>query len=87
MTTSSRNRLRPVMMSSVMPSAKYSWAGSLDMFAKGSTAIEGLLVPVLGDLIAAGTAPTTRYARTGSAIFFKTCAPISSNPALILFLM
>ena len=32
----------PVMMSSVRPSAKYSWSGSPLMFWNGRTAIDGL---------------------------------------------
>jgi hypothetical protein len=35
-------RERAVMMSSAMPSAKYSCSGSPDMLVKGRTAIDGL---------------------------------------------
>ena len=41
-TNSHRDRDRPVMMSSAMPSAKYSCSGSPLMLANGSTAIDGL---------------------------------------------
>ena len=40
-TSSERKRLSPVVMSSVMPSAKYSWPGSSLLFAKGRTATDG----------------------------------------------
>jgi hypothetical protein len=36
------NRESAVMISSTMPSAKYSCSGSPDMFWNGSTAMEGL---------------------------------------------
>ena len=42
MTNSSENRDNSVMMSSVMPSAKYSCSGSPLMLVNGRTAIEGL---------------------------------------------
>ena len=42
MTNSSENRDSSVMMSSVMPSLKYSWPGSPLMLVKARTAIEGL---------------------------------------------
>ena len=42
MTNSDRIRDRAVMMSSTMPSAKYSCSGSPLMFWNGSTAIEAL---------------------------------------------
>src|SRR5262249_21108900 len=42
MTKISWNRDISVMMSSVMPSVKYSCSGSADMLVKGSTAIDGL---------------------------------------------
>jgi hypothetical protein len=41
-TNSQRMRLSAVMISSTMPSAKYSCSGSPDMFWNGSTAIDGL---------------------------------------------
>jgi hypothetical protein len=42
MTNSQRMRLSAVMISSTMPSAKYSCSGSPLILAKGSTAIDGL---------------------------------------------
>src|SRR4029079_6327730 len=42
MTNSDLNRDSAVMMSSTMPSAKYSCSVSPDMFWNGSTAIDGL---------------------------------------------
>jgi len=42
MTNSQRMRDSAVMISSTMPSAKYSCSGSLLILAKGSTAIDGL---------------------------------------------
>ena len=42
MTKNARLRDRAVVMSSTMPSEKYSCSGSLLRFAKGSTAIDGL---------------------------------------------
>ncbi len=59
-TPSAEILLRSVMMSSVIPSLKYSCSGSPLMFVKGKMAIEGLLVMALA---AAGTtrgAPETR---------------------------
>ncbi len=42
MTNSHLMRDRPVMMSSTIPSTKYSWSGSPLMFSKGKTPMEGL---------------------------------------------
>ena len=42
MTNSQAQRDSAVMMSSAMPSAKYSWSGSSLMLSNGSTAIDGL---------------------------------------------
>jgi hypothetical protein len=42
MTKSQRMRDSAVMISSTMPSTKYSCSGSPDMFWNGSTAIDGL---------------------------------------------
>jgi hypothetical protein len=41
-TNSQRMRLSAVMISSTMPSTKYSCPASPDMFSNGSTAIDGL---------------------------------------------
>jgi hypothetical protein len=43
MTKNQRSFDRPVMMSSEMPSAKYSCSGSPLMLANGNTAIDGRL--------------------------------------------
>src|SRR5216683_1332359 len=56
MTKSQRMRERAVMISSTMPSAKYSCSGSPLMLAKGSTAIDGLS----GSDSAGGSAARTR---------------------------
>src|SRR5437868_2885677 len=45
-------RERPVMMSSTMPSAKYSCSGSPLMFWNGRTAIDGLAGARRGDAVA-----------------------------------
>ena len=67
MTNSWLKRDSSVMMSSTMPSAKYSCSASPDMFAKGSTAIEVLaaragasrgLSRAAGVAAAAGAAPS-----------------------------
>jgi hypothetical protein len=49
--TTKRCRLAasPVMMSSVIPSARNSCSESFDMLAKGSTAMDGLSVVCPGD--------------------------------------
>ena len=41
-------RARSEMSASVIPSAKYSWAGSLDMLRSGSTASERIRSAVMG---------------------------------------
>src|SRR6266550_1270637 len=79
------------MMSSTIPSAKYSCSGSELRLVKGRMAIEGLLgrarVSSTGQRFGtAGAARPygTRQTRIGSAIFFKDCEPISSNVISIL---
>src|SRR6267154_3947981 len=85
MTNSALKRDRAVMMSSTIPSAKYSCSGSELRLVKGRTAIEGLLgrarVSSTGQRFGTtGTARPygTRQTRIGSAIFFKDCEPKSS---------
>src|SRR3954453_5969530 len=59
MTNSDLNRDSAVMISSTMPSTKYSCSASPLMFWKGSTAIEGLSAAIgvqLGGSLAAGAA-------------------------------
>jgi len=63
MTKSQRMRESAVMISSTMPSAKYSCSGSPLILAKGSTAIEGLSGSegfASGRVIARLADPTTR---------------------------
>ena len=89
MTNSDFDRDSPVMMSSTMPSAKYSCSGSPLMFWNGSTAMEGLSGRASGCAVSVGGFVTiageelgpmrTRQTRIGSAIFFKDCEPISSK--------
>ena len=87
MTNRDFERDSPVMMSSTMPSAKYSCSGSPLMFSNGSTAMEGLSGSARGCAVSVGgfvageeLGPMrTRQARIGSAIFFKDCEPISSK--------
>src|SRR6266403_1711671 len=86
------NRDKEVMMSSAIPSAKYSCSGSPLMFVNGSTAIEGLSgrggVGRDGGLTAAvsvrlPTAERTANSRTGRSIFLSSLSPRSSkkNPS------
>ena len=66
MTKSCESFDRAVMMSSEMPSAKYSWLGSSLMLVNGSTAIDGLSGRA-GDYAAEAVDPQKR------AELFKTC--------------
>jgi hypothetical protein len=62
------------MISSTMPSAKYSCSGSPLMFANGSTAIDGLSGrggPELDRSAVEPAAVITRYVRTGRAMFLS----------------
>ncbi|MGC2199463.1 MAG: hypothetical protein WA633_04840 [Stellaceae bacterium] len=91
MTKSQRIRLSAVMISSTIPSAKYSCSGSPLILAKGSTAIDGLSGSGKG-------APPAKYevsvifspaiftsnTRTGRAIFLTCCSPLSSKAKLSL---
>src|SRR6516164_3935467 len=85
MTKSQRMRESAVVISSTMPSAKYSCSGSPLMFWNGNTAIEGLSGSSSGrgessfGPIAGMVRSRTRYARTGRGIFFTSCSPRSSN--------
>jgi hypothetical protein len=81
------NRERAVMISSTIPSAKYSCSGSPLMFSNGSTAMEGLSgrarvwVLSIGGFVDVAPEPPAfvlnRHARIGSVIFFRFCGPIS----------
>ena len=82
-TNSQRMRDSAVMISSTMPSAKYSCSGSLLILAKGNTAIDGLsgsgnAAPGLIGCLPAGDEPT-QYTRNGRAMFFRLCSPRSAN--------
>src|SRR6476619_6670867 len=80
-------RDRSVVKSSVMPSAKYCCSGSLLRLAKGRTTMDrrGAATngerEVVDDPLAAGTSavPSERNAktRTGRAMFFTLCSPMS----------
>ena len=68
------------MISSTMPSAKYSCSGSPLMFWNGKTAIDGLS----GSGKAAGSgigfsSASTRKTWIGWAMFLRVCSPMSSN--------
>ena len=85
MTNSDGKRDSAVMMSSAMPSAKYSWSGSALIFVNGSTAIDGLsgrlgigAAAMLGGLPVLGN---TRKTCTGSAMFLTDCKPASAKAA------
>ena len=77
------------MMSSVMPSEKYSCSASPLMFAKGNTAIDGFCGSGLADrvdrdpcsyrLIGPRIQPNAMSRRTGRAMFLTCCSPMSSN--------
>ena len=97
MTNSERKRDNSVMMSSVMPSVKYSCSGSPLIFWNGNTATEGLSGRASG--ASTGDAPTddaatagavtfqsaeshfTVNACTGRSMFFNDKLPRSSNVA------
>ena len=91
-TNSESNRASSVMMSSVIPSVKYSCSGSPLMFVNASTAIEGLSgsersIPrakagafVDGSGWACPMLLVTKLkVRTGSLMFLIRCSPRSSN--------
>ena len=79
MTTSERNRLSSVMMSSVVPSAKYSCSASPLMLSNGSTAIVGLSEDFETDGLSTAASPCrfTWYTWTGRSIFLTRCSPRS----------
>ena len=89
MTNSSENRDSSVMMSSVMPSLKYSCSGSPLRFVKGSTAIEGLSGSDSGVFLAAArrcgrwAIRRDRRARA-AAMFLSCCRPKSLQVRSIL---
>src|SRR6516165_4133125 len=81
MTNSQRMRESAVIISSTMPSAKYSCSGSPLILAKGSTAIEGLSgngsEEPITEVAVGEVSPPTRYALIGWAMFFTCCSPRS----------
>src|SRR6266705_5612844 len=84
-TNSDLKRDSAVMMSSTIPSAKYSCSGSPDMFWNGSTAMDGLsgraggcavsAAALLGSVEGEFLSICSRQARIGSAMFFNDCGP------------
>jgi hypothetical protein len=72
------------MISSTIPSAKYSCSGSPLIFAKGSTAMDGLSGKASAGPLSVGVAlgvfsvvaSRTRYTRTGRAMFLSRCSPM-----------
>ena len=92
MTSSEWLRDNSVMISSAIPSEKYSYSGLALMLVKANTAIEGLsgngnvcgLVPrnhraCSTSVRSPSTASFDRIASTGRAIFFRSSAPSSSK--------
>ena len=92
MTNSSENRDSSVMMSSTMPSAKYSCSGSPLRLVKGRTAIEGLSGRARAGLggstgprrhpcrdgpCSSRTAPTKRKPLRGSVLISRCSSPLS----------
>jgi hypothetical protein len=84
MTKNQRIFDRAVIRSSLMPSAKYSCSESPDMLSNGSTAIEGLSGKSSAEFSveiifgSSASSISTRYARTGSSMFFTFCSPMNS---------
>src|SRR5215510_10416776 len=78
MTKNHRRRESAVIMSSVMPSLKYSCSGSPDMLVKGRTAIEGFSGRGGGALEAARGTVSRSTSGDGSAVFALT--EFSSSP-------
>ena len=60
------------MMSSVIPSAKYSCSGSPDMLTNGSTAMDGLSGSGSDLGVSDALTDRTENAWTGAAMFFHT---------------
>ena len=98
MTNSPDTFERSVMMSSVMPSLKYSWSGSLLMLTNGSTAIDGLsgdgkaiLSTDAGSTVGshgfnhvtAPTIPMSTTTATASATRFHACVARFGSPVTL----
>src|SRR6516165_8556001 len=88
MTKSQGMRESAVMISSTIPSAKYSCSGSPLIFWNGSTAIDGLsgkasdgpvAVPTTGLEGLGCVLSRMRWTRIGRVMFLTCCSPISSN--------
>src|SRR3954463_1010805 len=82
-TNSEWKRDNSVMMSSVIPSTKYSCSGSPLMFWNGSTAIDGLSGNGSGDTAVSddngADRGRARYTRTLRVMFFNSGSPRSSK--------
>src|ERR1700745_2069093 len=75
---------RSVIMSSLMPSEKYSCSGSPDMLVNGKTAIDAVATLGKGlsflDLVTSGVAPGCHFQiRIGRLIFLTVMSPASWN--------
>src|SRR5438045_8816393 len=82
-TKNQRSLDNAVMMSSLIPSEKYSCSGSPLRLAKGSTAITGSELPM--DAGGGADSPIDQQnALTGDAMFFSACSPMSTSLASIL---
>ena len=71
--------------SSVIPSAKYSSAGSALMFAKGNTAIRALSGGLGRSAFSRSHGITSLYTSTGVLTFFRARTPMLFNGNSILF--
>src|SRR5262249_58499339 len=77
MTNSPESLERSVMMSSVMPSLKYSCSASPLIFTKGSTAIEGVSGTVSAGWESGGAAPSGCPGYSGDGPFARPRAAVS----------
>src|ERR1700745_2163722 len=81
---------KSVMMSSLMPSEKYSCSGSPDMLVNGKTAIDGVStlgveLAGLDRLVAKSVLPECdSQPRSGASIFFTVMSPPSEKRTSIL---
>ncbi len=83
MTDSAETLLRSVMMSSLMPSAKYSCSASPLILAKGRTQTDSLS-GAAAPWCATGTTAHTEKACTARSCAFTACSPRSSKAHAIL---
>ena len=88
MTCNSRKRLSSVMMSSVMPSEKYSCWGSPLILSKGSTATDGLSGSASVSSWRFGSLEPPdcdqRHTWIGAAMFLTRCSPASTKTPSVL---